>query len=121
MTRVQELELQKFLLVRGPFEEFHHGDCVGADAQAHEIVKSSTLNCRVVVHPADIELMRAYCDGDLILESKHPLVRNSDIVEAVDILVAAPANSTENSRSGTWATIRRAYKRKLEVVILPAI
>ena len=121
MTQVQELKLLEFLLIRGPFDEFHHGDCVGADAQAHEIVRSCTLNCRIVVHPSSLASMRARCEGDLILEPKHPLARNSDIVEAVDILIATPANSTENSRSGTWATIRRAYKRKLEVVILPAI
>jgi hypothetical protein len=31
--------------------EFHHGDCAGADAQAHDIIREFFPNVKIVVHP----------------------------------------------------------------------
>ena len=48
------------------------------------------------------------------------LDRNHDIVDAADVLIAAPSGTTEKRRSGTWATVR--YARKLGrtiCVVLP--
>ena len=35
-------------------EEFHHGDCIGADEQAHDIVHVVAPDCKIVVHPPRI-------------------------------------------------------------------
>jgi hypothetical protein len=38
-------------------DEFHHGDCIGADAEAHDILDG---NVYIVVHPPTIPKYRAY-------------------------------------------------------------
>jgi len=99
--------------------EFHHGDCVGADAQAHEYARRD-LKYKVVLHPPAEITHRAWCDGDKVLKPKPYLARNKDIVLGTDLLVATPKETDEKLRSGTWSTIRfaRRHKRRL-VVILP--
>jgi hypothetical protein len=99
-----------------PMAEFHHGDCLGADAQAHAIVVDRVW---VVIYPSNIPRSRAYCIGACrTYPPKPPLERNSDIVKCTDVLVACPNGMYEEQRSGTWATIRyaRAAKRKIIIV-----
>ena len=105
MTLRQQEEL-KALLPGGC--HFHHGDCIGADAQAHKIAREK--NCYIVAHPSNRSRQRAYCVCNEHLLPKPPLTRNRAIVEAVDGLIGAPATSHEVLRSGTWATIRYARK-----------
>lgn len=96
---------------------FHHGDCIGADAQAHEIARQK--RCTLILHPCTIIGQRAYCPrADVVHLPKPPLTRNRDIVEAVDWLIAAPATAHEVLRSGTWATIRYARKVNRQIRIL---
>lgn len=90
------------------FDEFHHGDCVGADMQAHEWVVNMGIP-RIVIHPPTDPKHRAFCTGEtVILLAEAPYIsRNEHIVESSDIMIAAPSG-TEVLRSGTWATIRYA-------------
>ena len=94
----------------------HHGDCVGADAEAHELAQS--LGLAVVIHPPTNPKARAYCQG---AERWHQeldyLVRNHEIVRCSDLLVAAPAG-VEVHRSGTWATVRYARKTGDRILVL---
>ena len=107
--------------------EFHHGDCVGADAQAHSIACSwHTKN--IIIHPPIKTAKRAYCEKlytfdekfttIVILKPKDYLVRNKDIVDACNVLIACPKTMTEELRSGTWSTIRYARKTGKKVIIL---
>ena len=95
--------------------QFHHGDCIGADAEAHDV--ADDLGVVTVIHPPIIMVKRAFKDGDTILPSKEYLERNHDIVEVADILIACPSGP-EELRSGTWATIRYAMKRGVNTLIL---
>lgn len=95
------------------FKVFHHGDCLGADAQAHGVARE--LGFWIVVHPPEEPRGRAFCDGDVILPEKPFLVRNRDIVDASHLVLAAPKTAEEVLRSGTWATIR--YARNEEKVL----
>lgn len=94
----------------------HHGDCVGADAEAHEVAQS--LGLAVVIHPPTNPQARAYCKG---AERWHReldyLVRNHEIVRCSDYLIAAPGCG-EKLRSGTWATVRYARKTGDRILIL---
>jgi len=45
--------------------------------------------------------------------------RNDRLVELADELVAFPRTREEERRSGTWATIRRAWKAKVPVTLYP--
>lgn len=94
----------------------HHGDCVGADNQAHVIARE--LGMRVVLHPPDNDVKRAFCDFDECRLARPYLDRNRDIVNESDILVACPKEKDEQLRSGTWATIRYARRIKMPVLLV---
>lgn len=99
--------------------EFHHGDCIGADAEAHAIAVE--LKCTVVVHPPDNDAARAFVKGTGIIRWEDPLpyiVRNHRIVDATKVLVATPHTNTEQLRSGTWATVRYAVSKRRKVLLM---
>ena len=91
-------------------EEFHHGDCIGADEQAAAMVKRYHPSCKIVIHPPDNSINRAYCHGDDIREEKSYLARNRDIVDESSNMIATPPTREELVRSGTWSTIRYARR-----------
>ena len=111
----QELALRLQELPLG--STFHHGDCVGADAEAHDIARRLSYN-KVVIHPPSNEKHRAYCKSAHVLKPKPFLKRNHDIVDASDVLIACPAQAYEVQRSGTWATIRYAKKKHIPVIMI---
>jgi hypothetical protein len=98
--------------------ELHHGDCVGADAQAHSL--ACTLLARIVIHPPSDSRQRAYCDSANLVHLSYPyLIRNKHIVrDGIDGLIATPFEYTELLRSGTWSTIRYARKLKRHIWIV---
>ena len=116
MSRSQFKELTfLFELLRPSL--FVHGDCVGADAEAHRLA----LNAGVPVHvrPCILEGLRAHCTGGIhTWPVEKPLQRNRDIVGQCDALVAAPDTDSERLQSGTWSAIRFARKTGCPVTIL---
>lgn len=89
---------------------FHHGDCVGADAQAH--AQALEAGFRVHIHPPDRDDFRAFCTQATTTSDPRPfLKRNQDIVKACDLLVATPPGFEEQLRSGIWSTVRRARRQ----------
>lgn len=85
--------------------EFHHGDCIGADEEAHELAENYDFT--IEIHPPDDDSKRAFCYTLVIHEPKPYLERNRHIVDATEVLVACP-NGQEQLRSGTWSTVRYA-------------
>lgn len=115
----QGMKKKQAVAVFGLFYEFglhelHHGDCVGADEEAHNLARSMNGHVNVVGHPPANPRKRAFCSVDVLLEPKPYLDRNTDIAGAGrDGLVAAPHNFVEVIRgegAGTWSTVRRARK-----------
>lgn len=98
--------------------EFHHGDCIGSDFNAHNIVREYFPECIIVIHPPLIHRKRAFCKGDFSYDAAEYLVRNHDIVNMTECLVATPSSNLERLRSGTWATIRYARKMQKPVHII---
>lgn len=96
--------------------EVHHGDCIGGDVYFHHVAKN--LNLRVVLHPPSNPKSRCFCDADYTHKEKPYLDRNHDIVDDTDILIACPATAKEVLRSGTWATIRYAEKKKKTIIFI---
>jgi hypothetical protein len=95
--------------------EFHHGDCIGADAKARALAVA--LGIPVVIHPPDKDYLRANCKGaKSILKPLPYLERNKAIVDASDYVIACPRTAEEEKRSGTWQTIR--YARKVGKALL---
>jgi hypothetical protein len=125
MTDYQKAGL--ILLVRnGHPKEFHHGDCIGSDEQAVEIVNmlgeewlAAGLSAPLVIsHPSKNPIKRAYAQSFETRKPQEYLDRNHDIVDEVDILIAAPYTIMEVMRSGTWATVRYAWSKAMPVAIL---
>lgn len=75
--------------------------------------------CVIVVHLGDTPSQAGH-DGiqasDTWVDRKPNLVRNKDIVESTDVLLACP-KGPEELRSGTWSTVRLARKQGKRVVI----
>ena len=88
--------------------EFHHGDCEGADAQAHDIIRLFSPDTRIIVHPPLSDYLRAYKSGDQSLEPLPYLERDRMIVDSTDMLFATPQTDSYQPKSGTWFTIRYA-------------
>ena len=96
---------------------FHHGDCVGADAEAHNLALD--LGWKVMVHPPDSYRWRAWCKGHWLMPELPLLERNVQIVRRCTLLVGAPYGlESVSKRSGTWWTIRfaRHYGRNRKIL-----
>lgn len=101
--------------------EIHHGDCIGADAQFHELcLEHWPGEVQVVLHPPTSSAKRAFCTspGQLEMPKKDYLKRNHEIVAAVDGMLAAPKEENEQLRSGTWATVRHSRKTETPLIML---
>lgn len=98
---------------------WHHGDCVGSDAESHRFVQDRSPTTELHVHPPNKVKKRAYCLGDVLHARKDYLPRNDDIVQLSDYLVATPRGpEKDNPRSGTWYTIRQARRTNKPIIIL---
>jgi hypothetical protein len=85
-------------------DEFVHGDAVGADQEAERVAAAiGSIGTCIKRLPAGTD----------------PLARNRRIVARVDILIAAPAEDLEITRSGTWATVRYARQKPIPIIMLP--
>lgn len=95
----------------------HHGDCVGADSEFHDICLE--LGIPVVIHPPKNPKSRAYCKGAKQVHSEYDyLTRNHHIVDNAMLLIAAPKSQEEELRSGTWATVRYARKQNVSIYMV---
>ena len=99
--------------------EAHHGMCVGADHEFHDMVRDNYKpdNRFIVGHPPRDKKQFVACEVDDMRDEKPYRVRNRDIVNESEILVACPA-SAERARSGTWSTVRYARSMAKPIMII---
>ena len=99
------------------YTHLNHGDCVGADALAHEI--AIELGLQIVVYPPQKTEYRANCRGEkvTILPEAPYRNRNQAIVNSGHVLIALPKHNHEQHRSGTWMTVRMARKVNVPIMI----
>jgi hypothetical protein len=122
MERVQRLALFALLLRLRSEDDgrpFHHGCCIGADAESSRIALE--LGYRLHAHPPRNEdkLDRESLErSHVVWPALEYLDRNAQIVAASELLIAAPRGVIEQLRSGTWATVRRARKAGIPVWIV---
>jgi hypothetical protein len=117
MTFDQKMSLAD-LLGSMRIKEFHHGDCVGADAEAHDMIDDG-LDIYIVIHPPLNPSKRAHKKGNWYHEPLPYLVRNKNIVNDTDILIACPGEIAKQLMvSGTWSTVRyaRTLGRPIKIV-----
>jgi hypothetical protein len=116
MTDAQWATLWRLLCARSG--ELHQGDCIGADEQAAHGARAAGF--RVIGHPHTVTFRRAFFPADETREPLPYLERNHAIVDWCAEIIATPGEAIEQLRSGTWATIRYARKKRRPLhVILP--
>ena len=93
-----------------------HGDCIGADAQTHDIAEEMGLE--IVIRPCTIRSKRAFKEADLVMDPIDPIERNKHIVEDSDLVLACPKEPRSTLRSGTWSAIRHAKRTQTPVWII---
>lgn len=113
MTTEQFEAVRSLVLSIGPLIA-HHGDCVGADAEFHEIC---TGLATIEVHPGPIGDLSAGCRGHVRHDPQPHMKRNAAIVAVSQVMIAAPPVDEPQSRGGTWATIGMA-RRALRACML---
>lgn len=118
MTELQLAVVRQLLVTvhLSPDDELHHGDCVGADREVHDICHD--LGIRTISHPPKNHTKRAFTTRHFSVRGERPyLERNRAIVDECYGLLAAPG-SPEMLRSGTWATVRYARKKGVPISIV---
>lgn len=96
--------------------KLRHGDCVGADEEAHDIAEA----CGLVpeIHPPEDEKFRAFKQALVIHPQKTHFARNRDIVNASVFMIATPAEFEPQDRGGTWYTIGYAKQVGKKTIII---
>ena len=116
MSSPQHLFIQTYIQHTQPkIFSTHHGDCVGADAEFHEICENEEI--AVTLHPPSNNEKRAFCSAGQVRAPLPYLVRNKKIVDACTLLIACPSGP-ELPRSGTWATVRYARRQRRRLMIV---
>lgn len=120
-TPYQRAELKNILIdtiVKGGPSEFHHGDCVGGDAEAARM--ASTFGLKIVCHPPDNTNFRAFSEYDEIRPIAPYYVRNRRIVDETDFLIVMPWQSYDSidRKGGTWYTHDYAKKVGKPIIII---
>lgn len=122
MTPAQKITVLQRLIKHAP-QVVSHGDCTGADEEFHGLALRAGVRQFIIRpgHGRNGETpTRAHCATRQqvqgvqchVAEPKPYLVRDAEIAVEGNLLMATPKQVKEQWRgSGTWATIRMAYKR----------
>lgn len=108
-----------FESIKDLVDEFHTGCAIGGDEAITYAISRMIDKSKIIGHPCSFRNQTSQLCLNLcgkVLPRKPPLDRNIDIVEAVDVLAAAP-DGPEKQRSGTWFTIRQCRSREKPLVI----
>jgi len=107
------------------FTEFHHGDCIGADDDAADMVHELRQDAEdgdtwdIICHPPVDETHRAFNKhADQTLPAKPYLARNRDIVDATELLIGCSGVATWQNHGGTFYTMDYAIKRGKPVKVI---
>jgi hypothetical protein len=111
-------------------KELHHGDCVGADEQSHNLARA--LRMSVIIHPPIKPDFRAFCgwryiiemdsavmeDKVLILPEDNYLSRNRSIVGSTEVTIAMPDGIELKRHGGTRYTADYAREMSRPLVLI---
>ena len=120
MTQEQKTAVRDLLLQLRP-TTVHHGDCIGADQEFHDLVRYYLTGTIIEAHPMEPATYRAYCKADVIHPAAAPLARNQVIVKQSDTMIATPAEACKPAclrGKGTWATINYTQKQGKRLFLL---
>lgn len=119
LTPQQHYKLHWFIIESMKPSAAHHGDCRGGDKEFDEEAKAAGWWREA--HPPIKEVLRAWCDANVIHSRKSYLVRDRNIVDACTLLIGCPREEEEPTTvqtGGTWYTIRYARQHKKAIMII---
>lgn len=118
--RAFQVAMVRRVLEHGQPIVFRHGGAFGADFEAHAMWREVCKKSAADVWPADAKRASIFEGQDRVKVEPimPPLDRNKEIVKRSRFLVATPHKEQEEQRSGTWQTIREAFKLDLPVLII---
>jgi len=100
---------------------FHHGDCVGADADFDAILRAIYACPPIESHPCTFAVMRAHCErrGPTVVHAPRRYDRrNREIVLRSATMLVCPKDMSEQRFGGTWATYRIALAEGRRVLVV---
>lgn len=119
----KQREMVRLLILKHLPTEARHGDCVGADADFHDLIRKMrhAKDCPIVGHVPLNGSIRARCDFDREEIPLPYLLRNQKIVDACELLIVCPSGNERDSdqrHSGTWSCYRYAKRMNRKRVIV---
>lgn len=114
-TEVQIIRFRGLLRQIAP-ARFIHGDCIGSDYRANSVARK--LRITTECFPPSDESKRAFAKVDITHDARPYLERNRRIVLASDIMFAMPKTAVEETRSGTWSTVRYVRRQNMPLIIV---
>lgn len=127
MTDAQRQRVRALLYELRP-TALHHGMCVGADADMHQLMRDYDPLIHIKgwpgvsagANPDDDHALRAKVEVDSMHEPLTHFARNRCIVNACSFLIATPREYQEQLRGGTWYTIHFARRSaRARCIVLP--
>lgn len=94
----------------------HNGDCITSDATAGRVWQK--LKGKLYLHPPIKGTYRAHLTAEITCEPRDYLTRDRHIAESSHTMIATPQTSYEETRSGTWTTVRYARKLRRRIYII---
>lgn len=119
-SSTQLRELRRILTERfTPDAVFCHGDCIGGDAEGHDIAKA--IGYDIHIFPPSISTYRAWKDDGAVIHRQGSYhARNQELVDRCQFLIVMPPGAQEDCpRSGTWMTYRMALRANRQHVVIP--
>ena len=115
MCKDQRNQLYHYLKDLGA-TEFHHGDCIGADKQAHDIALA--IGVDIIIHPPENDKKRAFCEGYKRRAKPLPyLDRNRRIVDTCDVHLVGADQVVHNAIGHVGDVFSALLKMNTELTI----
>jgi len=98
--------------------EVHHNDVHGAAHQFHNMANRIVMGASFIAHPPNTPKYRAFCNVSSSVPPSGYLQSGKQIVDATDLLVAAPRTDCETRLGLTWKVVRYARNQKKNLLII---
>lgn len=109
-------------------DEVYTGGAYGVDTEVHNFATEMWPKAKLFLILPAVPFNEEVLDTKGVIHlwtsegqtnSKSYMIRNDALVALCDKLIAFPLTATEERRSGTWATVRRAKKANKPVTLFP--
>ena len=116
LQSIQYQQLKARLLFL-PISHAIHGDCVGADAEYHGLIRETCPGAEISTYLVKGSFCAGMKADHSHLRTGH-LSRNKEMVRLSNLLISCPPTQEAQDRGGTWFTTRFADKINVPLIII---